>query len=152
MDLVVVKYVKKYLAIRKTVVPYCTRYLFIIATFPLVSSHATLIFLYRFSSNLGLPGDSRVLKTKLPPGLARPGQLTGDAIDAFGIACYKILRRYRKSLINEQFRLSRLADAAIQIYAMMCSVSRAAQSIEQNSTTADFETRMATLICTQVFV
>ncbi|THD22739.1 Very long-chain specific acyl-CoA dehydrogenase [Fasciola hepatica] len=102
-----------------------------------------------FKSNLGIPGDSRALKTKLPSSLSWPGQLTGDAIDAFGIACYRLLRAYGKSVINEQFRLIRLADAAVQIYAMMCSVSRAAQSIELNSTTADFETRMATLICIQ---
>lgn len=94
---------------------------------------------------IGLPGEGRSIKTHLPQTLAEQALLVGNAIDQFGGACTDLLSRYGKLVVEEQFRLSRLSDAAIQIYGMTCALSRVAKAIQEQSKTVDHEMQLVTL-------
>ncbi|CAH8556652.1 unnamed protein product [Dicrocoelium dendriticum] len=98
---------------------------------------------------VGLGGSGSSLTKLLPPPLAEPAALAGNAIDAFGAASTLLLSLYRKEVIEEQFRLTRLADAAIQIFAMVCALSRSAKALQEHSQLADYELHLAKLVCYQ---
>lgn len=52
--------------------------------------------------------------------------------------------------MEEQFLLHRLAEAAMDIYAMVVVLSRATRSIQQNAPTAEHEIVITRLACSQV--
>ena len=51
---------------------------------------------------------------------------------------------------DEQFLLNRLADSAIDIYAMVVVLSRASRALEQNLLSARHESMLAKVICDEV--
>ncbi|CAL8072102.1 unnamed protein product [Calicophoron daubneyi] len=103
----------------------------------------------KLGRTLKISGEGRNLKLNVPTELSHSASLTGEAIDAFGDACLYLLSRHGKDVIEEQFRLTRLADSAIHIYAMICCLSRAARAIQDHSKTAEHEVKMTNLVCEQ---
>lgn len=83
------------------------------------------------------------------PSLKESAKLCGEDIDMFARAVESLLLKYGKNIVNEQFLLNRLADSAIDIYAMACVLSRASRSIKLNSPTADHEKLMTETWCTE---
>jgi hypothetical protein len=61
-----------------------------------------------------------------------------------------VKRCVRRTFTDEQQKLRRLADAAIDIYAIAVCVSRASRSVAQKAPSAEYETRMVSLITKQV--
>eukprot|EP00914_Ancora_sagittata_P018662 GHVO01036993.1.p1 GENE.GHVO01036993.1~~GHVO01036993.1.p1 ORF type:complete len:559 (+),score=91.92 GHVO01036993.1:72-1748(+) len=59
------------------------------------------------------------------PDLANSSTLTSTAIESFGASVESLLVAHGKGIIEEQFLLNRLADAAIDVYAMVAVLSRA---------------------------
>ena len=51
---------------------------------------------------------------------------------------------------DEQFQLNRLANAAIELYAMAAVLSRASRSLEQGHTSAKHEAMLCHVFCTEV--
>ncbi|XP_034638227.1 very long-chain specific acyl-CoA dehydrogenase, mitochondrial isoform X2 [Trachemys scripta elegans] len=73
------------------------------------------------------------------PGLDNSAHLVTKAIDLFGEAVESLLLKYGEKVIDEQFHLKRVADAAIDIYAMAVVISRASRSLSLGQPTAEHE-------------
>lgn len=54
-----------------------------------------------------------------------------------------ILIKYGKNIVNEQYILNRLANAAIDIYTSAVAISRASRSLSNGVSTATHEKQMA---------
>ena len=53
--------------------------------------------------------------------------------------------------VDEQFLLKRLADAAIDIYSMAVTLSRASRSLDLKVSTSEYETVMTKTFCAEAF-
>ena len=58
------------------------------------------------------------------PSLVDAAQQTSKAMSDFGVASEELLMRHGKKIVDKQFHLWRLADAAIDIYGMVATLSR----------------------------
>jgi alkylation response protein AidB-like acyl-CoA dehydrogenase len=79
--------------------------------------------------------------------LKRPAVLIEDQTNLFGQTIERLLRHHGKSIIDEQMIVERLADIAIDLYAMVAVVSRATRALEQNRPAADHEALLASVFC-----
>lgn len=79
--------------------------------------------------------------------LAESAEKVSTSIEDFGLAVESLLFKYGKGVIEKQFLLNRLSNAAIEIYAMVIVLSRVSYSIENNIRTADHETMIANIVC-----
>uniref|UniRef100_A0A1B0DB09 Very long-chain specific acyl-CoA dehydrogenase, mitochondrial n=1 Tax=Phlebotomus papatasi TaxID=29031 RepID=A0A1B0DB09_PHLPP len=77
------------------------------------------------------------------PKLQPAAKQVAECITLFGQAVESLLIKYNKNIVEEQFLLNRLADAAIDIYAMSVILSRASRALSQELPTADHELLMA---------
>ncbi|XP_032643416.1 very long-chain specific acyl-CoA dehydrogenase, mitochondrial-like [Chelonoidis abingdonii] len=73
------------------------------------------------------------------PGLDNSAYLVTKAIDLFGEAVESLLLKYGEKVTDQQFHLKRVADAAIDIYAMAVVISRASRSLSLGQPTAEHE-------------
>ncbi|KAF0291111.1 Very long-chain specific acyl-CoA dehydrogenase, mitochondrial [Amphibalanus amphitrite] len=89
------------------------------------------------------------LDEHVDPDLRPAAQLAGRAIEAFGHTSEQMLMRYGKNVVDEQFLLNRLAEAAIDLYAMTVVLSRATRSAKLNHPSAELEKKMATVWCNE---
>lgn len=85
------------------------------------------------------------------PPLKNSAKLCGENIDMFARAVESLLIKYGKNIVHEQFLLNRLADASIDIYAMICVLSRASRTIKTNLPTVDHELLMAETWCSEAY-
>jgi acyl-CoA dehydrogenase family member 9 len=83
------------------------------------------------------------------PKLKRAAVEIEEKVDAFGQTVERLLRHHGKSIIDEQMLIARIADVAIDLYAMVAVVSRATQALEQNRKSAAHETLLARVFCEQ---
>lgn len=70
-----------------------------------------------------------------------------QSIDIFGQTVEALLVKHGKNIIDQQFVLSRLADCAIDIYAMACVLSRCTRSIQSNLPSVEHERAMTHAWC-----
>lgn len=93
---------------------------------------------------------SRVVTEQLDhahPKLKRAAVQVEDKSSAFGQAVDQLLRRFGKSIIDEQLLLERIADIAIDLYAMIAVVARATRTLEQGRANAEHEALLASSFC-----
>ena len=90
-----------------------------------------------------VPSDVGDAAKFVPAELAKQAQMLNQAADSFGAAVQTLLMRHGKGIINRQLELIRLADAAIQIYASACVLSRTSMAINENSPTVENEKMLA---------
>ncbi|KAI8770611.1 very long-chain specific acyl-CoA dehydrogenase, mitochondrial [Biomphalaria glabrata] len=81
--------------------------------------------------------------------LASAGDKTAKAIDSFGQTVEDLLIKYNKRIIDEQFILKRLADAAIDIYGMVAVLSRASLSLNNKYISATHEATICNVWCSE---
>ncbi|MFV8754246.1 acyl-CoA dehydrogenase family protein [Nannocystaceae bacterium ST9] len=81
------------------------------------------------------------------PKLKRAAVQVEDKASAFGQAVDSLLRRFGKSIIDEQLLLERIADIAIDLYAMVAVVARATRALEQSRPNAEHEGLLASSFC-----
>merc|ERR1719192_2568457 len=79
------------------------------------------------------------LAGQVHPNLNAVAQQVSKNTEMFGNAVEKLLIKYNKNIINEQFLLNRLASAAIDIYATTCMLSRCTQSLNEGLPSAMHE-------------
>lgn len=84
--------------------------------------------------------------------LSQSGALVAKSVDAFGQSVEMVLIKYGKAIVNEQFVLNRLANAAIDIYTSVAVISRATDALNSNSETANTEKLMAETWTYEVFI
>merc|ERR1712142_1351275 len=104
----------------------------------------------RAKGGLGL-GSGQTLADKVHPNLNDSAELVVKSIDLFGSTVEKILIKHGKNIINEQFLLSRLANATIDIYASTCMLSRCTQSLTEGLESAQHEEMMTKVWCSEAY-
>ena len=57
--------------------------------------------------------------------------------------------KYGKGIVEEQFVCNRLADAVIDTYSMAVVIARASRSLDKNLPSAEHETLMAKVYCSE---
>ncbi|XP_055682567.1 very long-chain specific acyl-CoA dehydrogenase, mitochondrial isoform X1 [Lutzomyia longipalpis] len=77
------------------------------------------------------------------PKLQPASKNVAECITLFGQAVESLLIKYGKNIVEEQFMLNRLADAAMDIYAMSVILSRVSQTLTRELPSADQELLMA---------
>uniref|UniRef100_A0A5S6Q3M2 Very long-chain specific acyl-CoA dehydrogenase, mitochondrial n=1 Tax=Trichuris muris TaxID=70415 RepID=A0A5S6Q3M2_TRIMR len=70
-----------------------------------------------------------------------------DLIEMFGASVETLLFKHGKTIVDKQYILTPLADAATQIYAMAVVISRAMHSLQLNRPTANYEKNLCQLFC-----
>ncbi|XP_066603388.1 very long-chain specific acyl-CoA dehydrogenase, mitochondrial [Prorops nasuta] len=83
------------------------------------------------------------------PNLSDSAVLCAKSIETFGQAIEATLVKYGKGIVEEQFILNRIAQAAIDTYTMAVVLSRASMSASKNLPTAQHELLMAESWCTE---
>ncbi|KTG43619.1 hypothetical protein cypCar_00002401, partial [Cyprinus carpio] len=84
-------------------------------------------------------GTGLTLQGTVHPELNHSGELTVKAIEQFGAVIEELLLKHGKRIIDEQFVLKRVADCAIDLYAMVVVLSRASRSLSQAHPSAQHE-------------
>lgn len=92
------------------------------------------------SSGLSLSGT-------IHPELSRSGELAVQALEQFATVVEAKLVKHKKEIVNEQFVLQRLADSAIDLYAMAVVLSRASRSLSEGHPTAQHEKMLCDSWC-----
>lgn len=115
------------------------------------------------ASNLGLILDEGTKRMKRVVGLSNESFLTphvhsdleesaskvNKTIEQFGVSVENLLMKYGKNIVHEQFLLNRLANSAIDIYAMVTVLSRASRSLQQHLSSAGYEKTLTSVICSE---
>ncbi|XP_053677016.1 very long-chain specific acyl-CoA dehydrogenase, mitochondrial-like [Anopheles nili] len=81
--------------------------------------------------------------------LKESSALCADSIDRFSKTIETLLIKHGKGIVDQQFLLMRLADSAIDIYAMSCILSRATKAIRENHPSAEHEVLMVKAWCVE---
>ncbi|XP_065575702.1 very long-chain specific acyl-CoA dehydrogenase, mitochondrial-like [Artemia franciscana] len=87
--------------------------------------------------------DSGALADKVHPSLAESAMLTSRAIEGFGASVEGLLAKYGKNILEKQFLLNRVANAAIDLYASGVVLSRASFALANNIPSAEHEAMLA---------
>ncbi|XP_062342332.1 very long-chain specific acyl-CoA dehydrogenase, mitochondrial-like [Osmerus eperlanus] len=89
------------------------------------------------------------LRGSIHPELAQSGDLAVKAIEQFGVTVEDMLLKHGKKIIDEQFVLKRVADGAIDLYAMVVVLSRASRSLSNSLPTAQHEKMLCDTWCVE---
>ncbi|XP_046876134.1 very long-chain specific acyl-CoA dehydrogenase, mitochondrial-like [Hypomesus transpacificus] len=89
------------------------------------------------------------LRGSVHPELAQSGDLAVKAIEQFGVTVEDMLLKHGKKIIDEQFVLKRVADGAIDLYAMVVVLSRASRSLSNGLPTAQHEKMLCDTWCVE---
>ncbi|GCB68339.1 hypothetical protein scyTo_0000865 [Scyliorhinus torazame] len=84
--------------------------------------------------------------------IALTGIQVVKAVEHFGTSIEDLLLKYRKKIINHQFLLKKVADAAIDIYAMAVVISRASRALNKGFPSAQHEKVLCETWCLEAFV
>ncbi|GAB1600389.1 very long-chain specific acyl-CoA dehydrogenase, mitochondrial-like [Argonauta hians] len=87
------------------------------------------------------------LKEFVHPDLSKVADKASKAISLFGSTVETLLVQYGKKIIDEQYILNRIADSAIDIYAMVSILSRTSRSLARQLPSAQHESLMCHVFC-----
>ncbi|XP_061447316.1 very long-chain specific acyl-CoA dehydrogenase, mitochondrial [Rhineura floridana] len=96
-------------------------------------------------------GTGITLKHVVHPTLNSSGERTVRAIDLFAGVVEEQILKHGKKIIDEQFVLKRIADSAIDLYAMVVVLSRASRSLERGDATAQHEKMLCDTWCIEAY-
>lgn len=77
-------------------------------------------------------------------------QLEENVVD-FGVTSEKLLRKYKKTIVDEQLLLKRMSNVAIDMFGMTAVLSRATRTITKGDANADYEVLLATTFCNEAY-
>lgn len=81
--------------------------------------------------------------------LAQSANMIAKGVDAFGQSVEMVLIKYGKNIVDEQFILNRLADAAIDLTTSAAVLSRCTKSLNEKIPSAEHEKLMTESWCLQ---
>ncbi|KAG0706566.1 Very long-chain specific acyl-CoA dehydrogenase, mitochondrial [Chionoecetes opilio] len=87
------------------------------------------------------PGEG-AKRAKRAIGFADAGKID-DAVAAFGASSETLLMKHGKGIVEQQFLLNRLANAAMDVYSGMVVLSRASRSLSMNLPSCTHEEKLA---------
>lgn len=76
-------------------------------------------------------------------------QLLAKNIILFSTSVEQLLIKYNRNIVMEQMLLTRLANAAIDIYSMLVVLSRCSRSLHKNLETAEYEENICRAFCSE---
>lgn len=88
----------------------------------------------------GIGGVDMTNLVELP--LVDSAKICGECTDMFAQSVEALLVKYGKNIVNEQMLLNRLADSSIDIYSMVCVLSRASNSLKLKLPSTEHELLM----------
>ncbi|XP_007056563.2 complex I assembly factor ACAD9, mitochondrial isoform X1 [Chelonia mydas] len=97
--------------------------------------------------DLGLVGEDGVAH----PSLKESSKKLEENIYYFGTTVEGLLRRFGKTIVDEQLALKRVADVSINLYAMTAAISRASRSICIGLRNHDHEVLLTNIFCTEAY-
>lgn len=89
------------------------------------------------------------LETLVHPDLKAESELLSKAIGRFGATSEALLIKYKKDIIEQQMICSRFADAAIDLFGMMCVISRTTKSLNEGVSSGQHEVMMTKVFCAE---
>ncbi|XP_008854075.1 very long-chain specific acyl-CoA dehydrogenase, mitochondrial [Nannospalax galili] len=92
-------------------------------------------------------GSGLSLEGIVHPELSRSGKMAVQALEQFATVVEAKLIKHKKGIVNEQFLLQRLADGAIDLYAMVVVLSRASRSLSEGHPTSQHEKMLCDSWC-----
>ncbi|XP_034481309.1 very long-chain specific acyl-CoA dehydrogenase, mitochondrial [Drosophila innubila] len=101
----------------------------------------------RATSTIGLGGTD--LSAFVVPEMKEYAKNAAVCIDLFGRTTEAVLMKYNKNIINEQIVLNHLANASIDIYAMIATLSRSSRAAQLNLPTAEHELNLTKALSLQ---
>jgi very long chain acyl-CoA dehydrogenase len=81
------------------------------------------------------------------PPLVDSSKLAAKSVTDFGETIEKVLIKYGKNIVDEQYILSRIGASAIEIFAMFVILSRATRSINMKLPSSAHETALVNVYC-----
>ncbi|XP_065425341.1 LOW QUALITY PROTEIN: very long-chain specific acyl-CoA dehydrogenase, mitochondrial [Chrysemys picta bellii] len=96
-------------------------------------------------------GSGITLRDVVHPDLDPSAEQLVHGVDLFGATVEALLLKYGKKIVDEQFVLKRVADAAIDLYAMVVVLSRASRSLAQAHPTAQHEKLLCETWCEEAY-
>ncbi|CAB0002992.1 unnamed protein product [Nesidiocoris tenuis] len=90
------------------------------------------------------------LSNHVHPDLNASAALAARSVALFGPAVEGLLVKYGRGIIDQQFLLNRVAQSAIDIYAMVVALSRATRSLQAGLPSAKHEALMTKVWCSEV--
>ena len=99
----------------------------------------------RTKSSLGVNSNN----LNIHPKLADVADNVSEDVVKFGKAMEKLLMKYQKDIINQQFLLNRVADMAIDLYVCISVISRCSSSLEEGLSSVHQEEMMTRLWCSE---
>ncbi|KAA0185916.1 hypothetical protein HAZT_HAZT006847 [Hyalella azteca] len=110
------------------------------------------------TANLGVILDEGSKRAIRAMGLSHSGPLpdvflslkdqaldVAKTVEEFGSACESLLIKYGNNVVDQQFQLNRIANAAIDLYCCAAVLSRATRSLELDLPSAQHEKKLATV-------
>lgn len=94
-------------------------------------------------------GTGLTLKGQVHPEVEKSADLAVRALEDFGSAVEELLIKYGKRIVDEQYVLQRVADCAIDLYAMVVVLSRSSSSLSQGLPAAAHEKVLCDIWCTE---
>ncbi|XP_037664139.1 very long-chain specific acyl-CoA dehydrogenase, mitochondrial isoform X2 [Choloepus didactylus] len=92
-------------------------------------------------------GSGLSLSGTIHQDLSRSGELAVQALEQFATVVEAKLIKHKKEIVDEQFLLQRLADAAIDLYAMVVVLSRASRALSEGHPSAQHEKMLCDSWC-----
>ncbi|XP_069655781.1 very long-chain specific acyl-CoA dehydrogenase, mitochondrial [Haliaeetus albicilla] len=92
-------------------------------------------------------GSGLSLQDHVHPDLQESAQKTLQCLELFAETADALLLKHGKKIVDEQFVLKRVADSAIDIYAMVVVLSRASRSLAMEQPTAQHERLLCDTWC-----
>ncbi|BES92461.1 acyl-CoA dehydrogenase [Nesidiocoris tenuis] len=89
------------------------------------------------------------LSNHVHPDLNASAALAARSVALFGPAVEGLLVKYGRGIIDQQFLLNRVAQSAIDIYAMVVALSRATRSLQAGLPSAKHEALMTKVWCSE---
>ncbi|CAH2272347.1 very long-chain specific acyl- dehydrogenase, mitochondrial, partial [Pelobates cultripes] len=94
-------------------------------------------------------GTGLTLTEHVHPELKRSAELAVVCVEDFGGTVEEMLIKYGKRIVDEQFVLERIANCAIDLYAMIVVLSRSSRSLSQGLPTALHEKILCDIWCSE---
>ncbi|XP_061474129.1 complex I assembly factor ACAD9, mitochondrial [Rhineura floridana] len=109
------------------------------------------VFINRFRDSMGRKVDLGFVGKNgvVHPSLEESAKKLEQNIYYFGVTVEGLLRRFGKTIVDEQMILKRVADITINLYAMTAVISRASRSISIGLRNHDHEVLLTNIFCTE---
>ncbi|GMT15214.1 hypothetical protein PFISCL1PPCAC_6511 [Pristionchus fissidentatus] len=92
-------------------------------------------------------GPSGAFDSVVDPALKTSAASLDNCVSLFGRTVQDLIVKHKKGIIHRQFEVTRVAEAAIDIYAMAATLSRCTETAKTAGTVADYERKVANYFC-----